>query len=364
MLWSTRWKEPLATISARLLQAEDRPLYREDRALGERTVTVRAVVPYCLAILTLAPAIIHFAVAGSHFQEFWLFGVLMLVAAWLQLLWALAVVARPSSMVWWAGAILNSGIIGVYIITRTVGDVVGPTPSAVEPVGFGDAACTVLEAVVVVGCAWLLFGKRDHRIRIGRDRLAATFGGVGIVTATILSISLVAGGPEMVMTASAASPMPALDRHGLQADVPLPAGVAFAGVHQTLRQSDMQYHSNVSIDTWGWTVSGRSTAAVQDFYEANLAKHGWTHIQGQSVMDKIGNHGRCQTTQGCEAAKHLTACQAGHVLFISASGGTLNTVDTAGKITASVTAPHGGAALLIQIDNNPQEAQVVCPNSR
>ena len=95
----------------------------------------------CLAILSVATAVIHFAVAGSHFQEYWLFGVFMLAAGWLQLLWAVGAVVRPSSARLLAGgALLNAAIIAVYVVTRTVGDVVGPTPHATEPFGFGDGA--------------------------------------------------------------------------------------------------------------------------------------------------------------------------------------------------------------------------------
>lgn len=339
------------TISARLMHNKDRPLEIEERpGLDNRTVTLRAMIPYCLAALAVASGIIHFSMAGPHFQQYWLFGVATLIAAWVQLLWALAVGVRPSRMVWWrTGAIVNSGIIVLDIAARLVGG---------DVAGFGVLASIVLQALVVVGCAWLALGKRDYRV--GSDGLVATYGTVGILTATILSISLLAGEPAKTANVS----VPALDRHGLQSNVPLPAGVSFAGVHQSVLVPDMQYHSNTSIDTWGWTVSGRGTVAVQNFYETALAKHGWTHIQGQSVMDKIGNHGRCQLTQGCQAAKHLTACRSGQVLLVSASSTTLDTADINGHVTAKVTAPRGGAALLIQIDRSPQTAQVVCPNSR
>ncbi len=115
------------------------------------------VLGYCLAIISVAAAVIHFAVAGEHFQEYWLFGVFMLVVAWLQLTWAVAMVARPAKWQLWAGAIVNAGIVVIYILTRTVGDMVGPTPHDVEPFGFGDGLCTVLEAIIVAGCCFLLF---------------------------------------------------------------------------------------------------------------------------------------------------------------------------------------------------------------
>jgi hypothetical protein len=41
----------------------------------------RTVAAYCLAVISVATAVIHFAVAGSHFQRYWLYGVFMLVVA-------------------------------------------------------------------------------------------------------------------------------------------------------------------------------------------------------------------------------------------------------------------------------------------
>jgi hypothetical protein len=97
----------------------------------------RTTAGYCLAILAIATAVIHFAVSGEHFQEYWMYGVFMLVVAWLQLCWAIAVVAMPARWMPWvlrAGAILNVGVIAVYVVTRTIGDVVGGPPG---PPGLG-----------------------------------------------------------------------------------------------------------------------------------------------------------------------------------------------------------------------------------
>ncbi len=48
-------------------------------------VSGHQVARYSLAVVSLATAVIHFAVSGEHFQEYWLFGVFMLVVAWGQL---------------------------------------------------------------------------------------------------------------------------------------------------------------------------------------------------------------------------------------------------------------------------------------
>jgi hypothetical protein len=170
----------------------------------EQSVSGQKVVGYCLAIISVAAAVIHFAVAGEHFQEYWLFGVFMLVVAWLQLSWAVAIVARPAKWLLWAGAIINAGIVVIYILTRTVGDMVGPTPHDVEPFGFGDGLCTVMEAIIVAGCCFLLFSRKDFRL--SREHLLGAPGATAGVVVVLLSIALVAGGPEMVMSDSSAAP--------------------------------------------------------------------------------------------------------------------------------------------------------------
>jgi hypothetical protein len=161
-------------------------------------IELRRVVAYCLGMMSIAAAVIHFAVAGEHFQEYWLYGVFMLVVAWLQLLWAALAIALPSRWLLVSGAVLNTGVVAVYIVTRTAGDVVGPGAGSAEQAGFGDLLCTTLEAVIAAGCAWLLLAGMDRRIAGWRPLIAPA--AVGAVTAGLLSAALVAGGPEMVMT--------------------------------------------------------------------------------------------------------------------------------------------------------------------
>src|SRR5215472_4715230 len=109
--------------------AMNRAVARPDE---QPTVQGSKVVGYCVAILSAATAVIHFAVAGAHFREYWIFGVFILVVAWLQALWAAALVIRPSQWLIVSGAIFDTAVIAVYLVTRTVGDVVDPTPHLAE----------------------------------------------------------------------------------------------------------------------------------------------------------------------------------------------------------------------------------------
>jgi hypothetical protein len=180
---------------------------------GDRTVVpLGRVVMCCVATLSAATAVIHLAVAGAHFQEYWLFGAFMLVVAWLQLLWAAAAIARPSAALLWGGAMLNAAVVAVYVVTRTAGDLIGPAPHAVEPLGVGDGLCTALEVVVVAASAWLLIARTDRQVR--RGLLIGTPAATGAVIAILLSVALVAGGPEMVMSTASAGTRPVMRMPG------------------------------------------------------------------------------------------------------------------------------------------------------
>lgn len=172
-----------------------------DRSEG---VPERLVLARVLAVVAVMVAVIHFAVAGEHYAEYWAFGVFMLGAGWLQLLSGVGLALRPTRPLLAVTALLNAGVIAVYVVTRTAGDVVGPTPHDVEPVGFGDLFCTVCEAVLVAG-AVLLLVHRGARPVSRRWAARAVFS-TAAVMAVLLSVSLVDGGPEMVMADDADAP--------------------------------------------------------------------------------------------------------------------------------------------------------------
>jgi hypothetical protein len=162
------------------------------------------VIARCLAILSGTAAVIHFAVANEHYQEYWAFGVFMIATAILQSAWVAAVLASPRRWVFAAGAVINGGIVAVYIVTRTYGDVVGPTPHEVEPIGFGDAFCTVLEVLLFIGCVALLLGWSPN---IRRSETSGWLvGATGAVMAALLVVALLDGGPEMSMSDDASMP--------------------------------------------------------------------------------------------------------------------------------------------------------------
>jgi hypothetical protein len=102
-------------------------------------------------------------VIQSHFEEYWIFGVFFAVLAWLQILWAILIAARPTRSVALIGAILNGAAVAVWVVTRTVGVPLGPEAGSPEEAEFIDVVATIFEVLAVIGALALLFPRRTRR---------------------------------------------------------------------------------------------------------------------------------------------------------------------------------------------------------
>ena len=93
----------------------------------------------------------------EHFVEYTLYGVFFLVISWAQLIWPAVLLWRPSRLWLWLGIAGNAVIIAVYVASRTVGLPFGPDLHNTESVGALDVVSCVLEFLLIVGCAALLW---------------------------------------------------------------------------------------------------------------------------------------------------------------------------------------------------------------
>lgn len=138
---------------------------------------------------------------------------------------------------------------------------------------------------------------------------------------------------------------PFFDRHGLQSNVPLPSNSAFM-VKKSISQTDPTTNTTLSADAWGWTVSGSDPAAVQQFYHDNLPKNGWSHLRSFS---------------GQNGEQDLTACQGNQVLIVG-TGKKIEVTDDQGKVTKTIIAPSGGAALATEVSSAQELVHLFCSN--
>ncbi len=141
----------------------------------------QALLPLAVLVAgaSAASGAIHVAFAPEHFGESWRHGLFFALAGLAQIAWAGAVVARPSRRVIVAG-VAQIGIVGVWVVSRTIGIPIG---SPAEGVAFPDSLATALEVVIVaVGV------RAARRGRAARPTVDAVSGEPGVQSGAAATI--------------------------------------------------------------------------------------------------------------------------------------------------------------------------------
>ena len=144
-----------------------------------------ALVRPLLVIASLGSAAIHFGFAPIHLQISTVHGAFFLTVAWLQLAWAFAVARKPSTLIYRLGIVLNGAIIGVWIVSRTLG-----ISGEVEPFGFPDRLASALEVFLIVGSVGLL-ARHLPRTPLRERTLGAVLGASALAVTALVSASMV-----------------------------------------------------------------------------------------------------------------------------------------------------------------------------
>jgi hypothetical protein len=120
--------------------------------------------------LSAIASMIHGAVTGEHFEEWWGYGLFFVVAAAAQMSFAVLLVLgpwRPGSRrpdegrgglrtIALLGILGNALIIGLWGVTRTIGvPLFGPEAGEVEEVGTIDLISKVAELALIAVLAWI-----------------------------------------------------------------------------------------------------------------------------------------------------------------------------------------------------------------
>src|SRR6185437_1129211 len=144
-----------------------------------------------------------------------------------------------------------------------------------------------------------------------------------LIALRILLLRTAAGGIFLNFHPASTTSTAIFDRHGLQANVPLPDNTAFAYKH-TVSQGTL------TADEWIWKVNKNEPASLQQFYQSRLPHYGWTHLQ-TIPGDTLG----------------VIGCQGDQVLVIGISKHLHDSNDSG---TSTITdAPAGGSALGIAL---------------
>ena len=165
------------------------PFSQAAQAAGARTVAA------ILGLLSMATALIHFAVIDQHWAVYWLYGAFFILVGSAQLGWALAITAVPGRWLLWSGVAGNALVVLTWIVTRTAGNLVGPATTP-ERAGFGDLVATVMQVLIVAGCLVLLSRRR---VRAGWwAEQAPVIAALAMVPFLVLALYSAVGGSPFV----------------------------------------------------------------------------------------------------------------------------------------------------------------------
>ncbi len=125
--------------------------------MEDRRFEVRAA-----AGLSFGAALVHVWAMPEHLGEWWGYGLFFLLVAAAQGFYGVAVLRWPRPPLFLIGAVGNLGVVGLYVLTRTVGvPFFGPHAGVVERGGALGLTATAMEVVLVaVLVASLRFARR------------------------------------------------------------------------------------------------------------------------------------------------------------------------------------------------------------
>jgi len=157
--------------------------------------TYAGVSLYTAALLTLGAAAIHLVVAPPHLRQYLPFGVFFLIVGCAQALSAIQLAVRPTRRLALLLAAGSAALVGLWVVSHTVGLPIGPTPGKPEEIGLTDVICNLLESLSVV--LLLALGVRPPQRRVRRAWLAI----VAALPSALLASGLTAAAVAAALTA-------------------------------------------------------------------------------------------------------------------------------------------------------------------
>lgn len=132
--------------------------------------------------LSIAASVVHGALVSSHADEWWLYGTFFMLASAAQGIYGFAILGShmvngsPISERWplryrrafyLAGMVGNALLVGMYVLSRTVGVPLGPEAGEVEGWDVLGVLTKAMELAVIATLAVLLGGTRARRAAAG-----------------------------------------------------------------------------------------------------------------------------------------------------------------------------------------------------
>lgn len=102
-----------------------------------------------LVVVSAMAGLIHAKALLDHAPHDWLYGVFFGVLAYAQVLWAFLVYRRPGERRWlMPAAIASLAVVGLWVVTRSVGLPFGPWAGRPEPFAITDISASLNELVL------------------------------------------------------------------------------------------------------------------------------------------------------------------------------------------------------------------------
>ncbi|MBE7520621.1 MAG: copper chaperone PCu(A)C [Thermoflexaceae bacterium] len=153
-------------------------------------VDLRRAGTIACSLLSIGAAVIHFAVLGEHWQEWWGYGLFFGASAWLQLAWAAAVAWRPSRTMLLLGAAGNLTIAALWLLTRTAGIPLGPASGETQAAAFIDTLASGFEVAIALVAPAIALAHLE-RITLRPALAAVVLGLAAVAVAVLTTVSLV-----------------------------------------------------------------------------------------------------------------------------------------------------------------------------
>lgn len=102
-----------------------------------------------LVILAATAALIHAKALFDHAPHYWLYGAFFGVLAYAQVFWAFVVFRRPDERRWFMpAAVVSLAVVGLWLVTRSVGLPFGPWAGRPEPFAITDITASLNELLL------------------------------------------------------------------------------------------------------------------------------------------------------------------------------------------------------------------------
>lgn len=248
-------------------------------ATSARTLDVGRLLLVAAALASAGAGIGHLSAVRDHGEHLHI-AAFFAVLAVTQLAWAAIVASRPTAAWTRVGMAGQLAVVGIWVLSRTVGLPIVPGATDPEPVGLADAGTTFLELIAVAGVG--LYRVLPDPAR--RAAVASPDRVLGVVMAAIMAVTF----PAALATPSRhhGDGGHGAPGHG-DAGVELAAGRAHGDGHM---EGD---DANAGADAHGRTHAGRvlsHTAEHVDAPPALAAGHG-SHPAGPAPMEHDEGNG-------------------------------------------------------------------------